>query len=88
MSIISDIVGIIGVVMVITVYLLLQMEKVQADSISYLVVNLVGSLLIVVSLIYNWNLSSFIIEVLWAMISIFGLIRIAYKKKNSINNHH
>ena len=79
----ADIIGIIGVIIVIAAFLLLQMARVQADSIVYLIANLFGSVLIVVSLIYNWNLASFIIEVLWVAISAYGLIRTMSKRRAS-----
>ena len=41
----------------------------------YSVVNGVGALFIMVSLYYNFNLSSFVIEVFWVAISLIGIIR-------------
>ena len=41
----------------------------------YSLLNGLGALLIMVSLIYNFNLSSFVIEIAWLMISAYGLWR-------------
>ncbi|MDR3531626.1 MAG: hypothetical protein P4L90_13865 [Rhodopila sp.] len=37
--------------------------------------NLFGALLILVSLFDAWNLPSVVLEVFWAMISVYGLVR-------------
>jgi hypothetical protein len=71
-----DFVGNIGVLLVLLAYLLLQVEKLSLNSLMYSLLNLVGSLLIMVSLFFNFNLSSFIIEVAWLLISIYGLVRL------------
>jgi hypothetical protein len=39
------------------------------------VLNLVGACLIMLSLYQDWNLPAFLIEVFWAVISIYGLLR-------------
>ena len=70
-----DLVGTTGVVLVLVAYLLLQTEKLASNSLSYSVVNLLGALLITVSLLYDFNFSAFIIEIFWIGISIYGIVR-------------
>lgn len=70
-----DVLGTTGVVMILVAYFLLQTEKLSGQSVGYSVVNLVGSLMIAVSLLYAFNLSSFIIEIAWIAISIYGIVR-------------
>jgi paired small multidrug resistance pump len=70
-----DVVGTVGVVLILIAYFLLQTERWSGQSLRYSLVNLVGSLMITVSLIYDFNLSSFIIEVAWIAISIYGMVR-------------
>lgn len=81
MELIADIVGIIGVSFVIFNYLLLQAEKLTSNSSFYLYSNFIGSLLLLFSLYYHWNLASVIIEMLWLLISIYGIIRAKILKK-------
>lgn len=71
----SDVVGNVGVAMIIGAYLLLQTGKVQSTRLGYSLLNLVGSLLIVYSLISSFNLSSFFIEIFWILISGYGIYR-------------
>jgi hypothetical protein len=70
-----DVVGTGGVAMILVAYFLLQTERWSGQSVGYSVVNLVGSLMITVSLMYDFNLSSFIIEMAWIAISIYGIAR-------------
>jgi len=58
-------------------YLLLQSEKISSRDLSYSLMNGVGALLVVISLLYQFNLSAFLVEVFWLLISIYGLIRFA-----------
>ncbi len=70
-----DCVGTIGVVMILIAYFLAQTERLSGQSLSYSTVNLVGSIMITVSLVYDFNLSSFIIEMAWISISVYGIVR-------------
>ena len=70
-----DLLGIIGVVLILTTYMLLQLEKLSATSFLYSAANGLGASLILVSLIYEFNLSAFIIEAFWLLISIYGIVR-------------
>lgn len=79
--VIADIVGIIGVFFVIISFFLLQTEKLTSTSPLYLYSNFWGALLLLFSLYYHWNLASIIIEILWLAISIYGIIRVKFLKK-------
>lgn len=76
-------IGITGVALVLVAYFLLQIDRLNQDHISYSLTNLVGSGFILISLLYTWNLSSFIIEIFWLAISLFGLIKSIYRKIKS-----
>lgn len=70
-----DLLGNIGVVMVLVLYFLLQTERIQATSRVFSAANALGALLIIVSLIQQFNLSAFIVELAWLLISLYGLAR-------------
>lgn len=76
-----DIAGFIGVLLIVVTYLLLQLEKLPSSHPSYSLLNAAGSLLIMVSLIFAFNLSAFLIEVFWFLISLLGLTR-SIKSRN------
>lgn len=70
-----DLAGNIGVVLMVLAYLLLQAEKLSSRSLSYSMMNATGALLVVISLFYRFNLSAFLVEAFWLLISVFGLIK-------------
>lgn len=70
-----DALGITGVALVLVTYLLLQMGRLEANVPAYSLSNAVGSLLILVSLSQDFNLSAFVIEGVWLLISLYGFTR-------------
>ncbi len=76
MELLADIIGNIGVVCFLLAYFLLQKGKILHTQLSYLLLNLAGALLLIFSLLINWNLSAFLLEVAWALISIYGIIKL------------
>lgn len=70
-----DLVGNIGVVILMVTYLLLQLNKIRSDDLMYSLLNAVGASFIVVSLLVNFNLSALLMEVFWVLISFVGIYR-------------
>lgn len=75
-----DIIGIIGVSIIVIAYFFLQIEKLTVDNIKFSILNIIGSALILYSLTYNWNLASVIIESFWIIISFIGVYKYFIKK--------
>jgi hypothetical protein len=78
-----DLVGFIGVLLIVVAYLLLQLDKLPSSSPKYSLLNAGGALLIIVSLIFVFNLSAFIVEGFWFFISLLGLWRSLISRKDS-----
>jgi Na+-translocating ferredoxin:NAD+ oxidoreductase RnfD subunit len=70
-------VGILGTALIIVSYFATQQGWLTAEDWRYPLANLVGAILILVSLITAWNLPVAIIESFWAAISAYGLVRAA-----------
>jgi predicted membrane protein len=70
-----DLVGNIGVLLMVFAYLLLQLEKLSSSAVSYLLLNAVGAVLVIISLMFRFNLSAFLMEAFWLLISLYGLTR-------------
>lgn len=77
-----DLAGFIGVLLIVIAYLLLQLDKLPSSSPSYSLLNAVGALLIIVSLIFKFNLSAFMVEAFWFLISLLGVWRSLVARKN------
>lgn len=75
-----DFVGSIGVFTIISTYVLLQTQKLESNSLAYSALNGLGALLIVFSLVYSFNFSAFVVESLWVLISVYGVIKYFSKK--------
>jgi hypothetical protein len=69
-----DFVGNIGVMLMMVAYLLLQLNKLK-NGFVYSVVNAVGASLVILSLLTNFNLSAFVMETFWVLISLLGIFR-------------
>jgi len=78
-----DLIGFIGVLLIIVVYLLLQLDKLSSSSPKYSLLNAAGALLIIISLFFAFNLSAFIVEAFWFLISLVGLWRSLSAGKHS-----
>ena len=70
-----DLVGFVGVACIVLAYLLIQIGKLEPETPSYSVLNGVGASLVLISLYYDFNFPSFIVEFFWLVISILGLLR-------------
>jgi predicted membrane protein len=72
---IYQVIGFIGMLFIIWAYFLLQIEKYTITSFSYQILNLVGAILLLISLFVHFNLGSFIIEVFWIIITLYGIYK-------------
>ena len=71
----SDCVGFVGIAMIIGAYFFLQTERLRSDGLLYSVLNCVGALCVIVSLLFAFNLSAFLVEAFWVAISVLGIYR-------------
>jgi hypothetical protein len=76
-----DLAGFLGVLLIIVAYLLLQLDKLPSSAPSFSLLNAAGALLIIVSLLFDFNFSAFLMEVFWFLISLLGLSRALTSRK-------
>jgi hypothetical protein len=68
--------GYIGVVLVLLAFLLLQAHKLHGNGFAYQLMNIFGALGVLLSLLFgSFNTSAFVMEVAWAAIGIYGVLR-------------
>ena len=68
-----DILGTLGVAIIILTYALLQLGRIRSEQVLYSIMNAVGASLILVSLYFEFNFPSVIVEAFWLLISLFGI---------------
>ncbi len=76
-----EIVGILGVVQILTAYFLIQLGKVSTRQLSYQVLNALGAALVLYSLWFRFNLSAFTIELAWLLISVYGIVKVLASRR-------
>ena len=70
-----DVIGLVGVGLIVVAYILLQAGRVDARNPWFSVVNAVGSGLVLVSLWFEFNLAAAVVEGFWLVVSLYGLWR-------------
>jgi len=83
MSLFANIIGMLGTTLVVSAFLALQLEKLDAKGLTYNLANLLGAAMLLISLFVHFNLASFIIELFWIAASLVGLIK--YIQRNRTN---
>jgi len=76
-----DLIGNVGVLLMVVAYLLLQLERLSGSAISYLLLNALGAILVMISLAFRFNLSAFLMEAFWLLISLYGLTKPLFRKR-------
>lgn len=69
----SEIIGLSAPILFLYAYGMITLGRWNADSLRYQVLNLLGVIAILVSLIDQWNLPVFILEICWGAISVYGI---------------
>jgi hypothetical protein len=68
-----DMIGFVGVGLLIVTYALLQLDRIDPKGFWYSFNNMMVAILVTVSLVYTPNLASLVIEFFWFIISVYGL---------------
>ena len=75
-----DLGGIVGVGLVLLAYAGIHFDWFDPKRAPALLMNLVGSALILLSMTHAFNLSAFLMEAAWAGMALFGLVRLALQR--------
>ena len=78
-----DLVGNFGVALILGTYFALQLGRLDSKSIAYSALNALGAGSITVSLLFDFNLSAFVVEAAWVAVSLFGLTRAVRRPASS-----
>ena len=70
-----DVIGFAGVAVIVVAYFANQQRWLKSEDWRYPFANLAGASLILVSLFFEWNFPSLVIEIFWIAISLYGLAK-------------
>lgn len=70
-----DIVGLLGAFFYLSAYALIQLRILTVDDLIIPLLNILGGVALIYSLSWNFNLGSFISQVMWVIITIIGYVR-------------
>ena len=76
-----DIGGVIGVLMMLFAYAAAQLHRLDPTKAPSLILNFVGSSLVLASLFQKFNLAAALMEGAWALVALFGLIRVMLARR-------
>lgn len=69
-----DIIGTIGVLLIVSAYLLLQLRRIRPQELRYSLANAAGATLVLYSLWFDFNASAAFVEGFWLLISLYGVV--------------
>ena len=75
MNILIDVIGWIGSAMIVAAYALNMNKRMAADSVSYYLLNIIGSACLIVNTIYHHAIPSAVVNVIWIFIAVMSLIK-------------
>ena len=81
-----QVVGLIGAALVLYAYFMISQRKWSEQQKIYHLTNIVGAGFILFSLLYDFNIASFVIQIVWIVIGVLGFTRVARQQKDSNAN--
>ena len=76
-----DLIGLAGTAGVVIAYGLLQIGALKPESLTYSGLNAFASALLLISLCFNFNLASLVLQIVWIAISFYGIARTLRRAK-------
>ena len=77
-------VGLIGAVAYLAGYALIQMRVLSIDDGRYAALNVLGGVALIYSLLWNFNLGSFLTQVAWLIFTVVGYLHSRHKRRKSV----
>jgi hypothetical protein len=75
--------GFIGTILVLLAYLLLSAKKIDAESVKYQGMNLIGAVLLIIYAVVLTAWASVLLNVVWGFIAIFALAKLFFTVRKS-----
>lgn len=77
-----DVIGWIGALLILIAYALISFKKIEGNSLKYQLLNIFGSIFLVINTYYYGAIPSTLVNVIWAIIAVFAIFAIvrSYEK--------
>ncbi|MBL4674472.1 MAG: hypothetical protein JKX81_19580 [Arenicella sp.] len=82
-ELLANIIGMVGTLFVVGCYFLMQLNKLDPKGLRFNLMNLLGAIFLLLSLLVHFNLASFVIELFWIAASSIGIYNHWQKKSQS-----
>jgi len=69
----ANIIGMIGTVLIVGAYFLMQLNKMDPKGLVFNVSNFIGAVFLTLSLLVHFNLAAIVIEIFWIAASLVGI---------------
>ncbi len=76
-----DVAGLVGVALILAAYAAAQFRWLDTLRAPSLLLNLCGAGMVMLSLVAKFNLAAFVMEASWATVALFGLLRLAFRRR-------
>ncbi len=82
----EQLIQIVGALLILAAFILAQLGRLNPHSRSYLVANLAGSAILAVDAWFGEEWGFFLLEGVWALVSVWGLIRLKGRGPDTATN--
>ncbi len=76
-----DALGLAGASLFVIAFAGTQLERLDPHGWPSLTLNLAGAILVLISLTRAFNLASAVLEVVWGLVALYGLIKLAFRRR-------
>lgn len=77
---VADALGVSGVVLMLGSFAGVQLRRLDPHAAPSLLMNLIGAILVLYSLSFAFNLPAVLMESAWAVVALYGLVRLVLKR--------
>ncbi len=76
-----DALGLVGATLFVISFAGTQVERLDPHGWPSLTMNLVGAILVLISLTHAFNLASAVLEMVWGLVALYGLIKLIFRRR-------
>ena len=81
-ELLANVIGMIGTLFVVGSYFLMQLNKLDPKGLRFNLINLLGAIFLLLSLLVHFNLASLVIEIFWIAASLIGIYNYWHDKRS------